>query len=98
MDGFQVELLRRLPLADAVLSLFGYVLDEPFLDGLFEAHRGRCYQDTLRFATLVCLVRDALLVHDGSGRQSFDRGREDGTLPVAVSNAYAKLGRLPAGL
>jgi hypothetical protein len=71
---------------------------EPFLDGLFEAHRGRCYQDALRFPTLVYLVRDALLVHDGSARRSFVRAQEAGELPVAVASAYAKLSRLPVAL
>lgn len=98
MEGFQQELLRRLPLAEAVLSLFSHVLDERFLDGLFDRHRGRCYQDTLKFPTLVYLVRDALLVHDGSGRQSFERAREAGELPVSIANAYGKLSRLPPGL
>ena len=95
---FRRELLSRLPLAEAVLSLFSHVLAEPFLDGLFEAHRGRCYEDALRFPTLLYLVRDALLVHGGSARQSFARAEEAGGLPVAVASAYAKLSRLPVAL
>ena len=73
---FQSRLLSRLPLAEAVLSLFSHVLGEPFLNELFEAHRGRCYEDALRFPSLVYLVRDALLVHGGMpGRASRGHGR-----------------------
>jgi hypothetical protein len=97
-SGFRRELLSRLPLAQAVLALFSHVLGEPFLDGLFERHRGRCYEDALRFPTLVHLVRDALLVHGGSARRSFLRAEEAGGLPVAVASAYAKLSRLPVAL
>jgi hypothetical protein len=95
---FQQELLARLPLAEAVLMMFSHTLDGPFLDGLFAEHRGRCYEDQLTFAALTYLVRDALLVHGGSGRKSFERAAEAGELPVAIANAYGKLGRLPLPL
>src|SRR5687768_10286351 len=100
MDGttFQSELLSRLPLAQAVFRLFAYALPEPFLQELYEEHRGRCYERALTFPQLVYLVRDALLVHEGSGHQSFLRADEAGELPVAVQNAYGKLARLPLPL
>jgi hypothetical protein len=89
------ETLRRLPLAEAVLRLWQWHCDPLFLNDLFEKHRGACYTQKLSFATLVHLIGDALLEHDGSGRQSFQRGRENGELPVSVQAAYQKLGRLP---
>src|SRR5688500_16173202 len=100
MDGttFQSELLARLPLAQAVFRLFAYALPEPFLQELYEEHRGRCYEKALTFPQLVYLVRDALLVHEGSGHRSFRRAEEAGELPVAVQNAYGKLARLPLPL
>jgi len=100
MDGttFQSELLARLPLAQAVFRLFAYALPEPFLQELYEEHRGRCYERALTFPQLVYLVRDALLVHEGSGHRSFRRAEEAGELPVAVLNAYGKLARLPLPL
>ena len=98
MEDFQGELLARLPLARAVFHLFSHVLGEPFLGGLFEAHRGRCYERGLSFPQLVYLVRDALLVHEGSANQSFTRAAEAGELPVAAGNAYGKLSRLPVPL
>lgn len=94
MDGFAVEVLARLPLAQAVFNLFSYVLDEGYLGELFERHRGRCYERELTFHELVFLLRDALLVH-GSGHAGFEAAREAGALPVAIKNVYEKLGRFP---
>lgn len=95
MDDFQRELLARMPLGSAALDLFAYALDARFLDGVFDASRGRCYERELRFSSLVYLIRDALLAHGGSASASFERAAERDALPVATSNAYAKLGRVP---
>src|SRR5207247_367143 len=65
------------------------------LNDLFDRHRGAAYERELSFATLVALTGDALLEHDGSGRQSFQRGRAQGELAVTDQAAYQKLGRLP---
>ena len=98
MDGFQAEALRRLPLAQAVFHLFSHVLDDSHLGDLFERYRGRCYEQDLSFARMVHLLRDALLVHEGSGNASFTAAREAGAVSVAVKNVYEKLGRLPLEL
>ena len=98
MDGFQIELLARLPLAQAALKVFDYVFDLDALNRLFDAHRGRCYQKELSFDVLVYLIRDALVLHHGSGHRSFDDAQRAGELPVALQNVYAKLGRLPPEL
>jgi hypothetical protein len=98
MDGYAIETLARLPLAQAVFEMFSYVLEERGLSELFEQHRGRCYERELTFAAVVYLLRDALLTHAGSGLASFDAAEEAGALPVAVKNVYEKLGRLPLGL
>src|SRR5205085_2051204 len=95
MDDFQRELFDRLPLGQAVLSLFSYVLGAPFLDELYEANRGACYQGKLTFATVLHLVRDALIVHEGSGRASFAKAREQGRLAATPRAVYGKLGRMP---
>jgi hypothetical protein len=97
---FQRELLARLPLADSVLSLLGYLWSPSFLDRLFDEHRGRCYEQDLTFPRLVELVRDALLIHHGSGRASFEAAAEarDEGLPVLVGSVYQKLARLPVAL
>lgn len=96
--AFAREVLNRLPLAEGVLSLWRWICADGPLDDLFERHRGACYHDKIAFPTLVALVRDALLEHDGSGRKSFQRGRECGALAASVEAAYGKLGRLPLAL
>lgn len=98
MDDFNEQVLRRLPLAESVLRVLGYVFEPSFTDELYERHRGRGYERQLSFPVLLELIRDALLLHEGSGRQSFDRAAEAGRLPVTVQNAYAKFGRLPLAL
>src|SRR4051812_101961 len=93
MDDFQRELLDRLPLGQAVMSLFSYVLSDPFLDGIYEANRGPCYQGKLTFPAVLHLVRDALIVHEGSGRASFAKALEQGRLAATPRAVYGKLGR-----
>lgn len=95
---FSKEVLRRLPLAEAVLVLWSFVCESSALDDIFEGHRGRCYEDQLSFPVLVNLIADALLEHSGSGRKSFERGREEGELKVSIVAAYGKLKRLPAAV
>jgi hypothetical protein len=90
--------LPRVPLANAILTAWAYLLQPAMLDALFEKHRGRCYEDTLRFSTFVALIRDALILHHGSGRQSFQRAAQEGTLPTCQEAAYGKLRRIPLPL
>jgi Transposase DDE domain len=94
MDGFDKEVLRRVPLAHATLSLFSYTLNEPFLDEIFRKHRRRGYEALLKFPTLVRLIGDALLVHQGRGLPSFRRADEKGELPVLIGSVYPKLARI----
>jgi hypothetical protein len=92
---FDSEVLQRLPLSEAVLLLARHATAADVLNDLFDRHRGAAYQRELSFATLVTLIGDALLEHDGSGRQSFQRGRHQGELTVSIQAAYQKLARLP---
>jgi hypothetical protein len=94
-QDFDREVLSRLPLAEAVLSLWQFVCDDEHLDGLYHRHRGGTYEKKITFPLMVHLVRDALLEPDGSGHQSFRHARADGTLNAALSSAYDKLGHLP---
>src|SRR5882672_2897545 len=98
MDDFESQLLGRLPLAEAVLSLFDYVLDDDLCQALFEQFRGRCYQDKLTFTTVVRIVRDALVLHGGSANRAIGRAVEDDRLEAAPSGVYRKLGNLPVEL
>lgn len=95
---FAREVLTRLPLAEAVLSLWRWGADPVFLLSVFVQHHGAGYEKEIRFEVLVQLIADALLEHQGSGRKSFERGREQGLLTASVQAVYQKLGRVPLGL
>lgn len=96
--AFFGEVIRRLPLADAVLHLLGYALDKTFLDECFQKHRGQCYEDTLSFPKLVEILTDALLVQHGSARQALLEAQKKEALPVCKEAFYGKLRRLPLNL
>jgi hypothetical protein len=95
---FAREILSRLPLAEAVLSLWRWVADPLFLLSVFARHRGQGYEKEISFGVVVQLIADALLEHQGSGKKSFVRGREQGLLTASVQAVYQKLGRMPLGL
>lgn len=95
---FAREVLTRLPLAEAVLTLWRWVVDEFFLHSVFARHHGAGYEKVISFGSLVQLIADALLEHRGSGRKSFARARERGELAASVQAVYQKLGRVPLGL
>ena len=88
-------ILDRLPLADAVLNLSGLRPRPRRPRRIFQAHRGPSFEQVLAFPTFVQLIADALLQHQGSGRQSFQRAEEQGRLPTSVEAAYGKLRRDP---
>ncbi|HKB42011.1 MAG TPA: hypothetical protein VKD72_36630 [Gemmataceae bacterium] len=98
MDTLARSVLERLPLAEAVLWLWRWIAEDDYLQALFEAHRGRCYEKVIRFPLLVQLIADALLEHGGSANQSFERAIEDDQLPASIQAAYGKLRRLPVAL
>src|SRR5882672_6396267 len=95
---FAREILTRLPLAEAVLSLWRWVADPLFLLSVFTRHCGLGYEKEISFEVLVQLIADALLEHQGSGRKSFERGREHGLLRASPQAVYQKLGRVAWGL
>ncbi len=96
--AFSTSVLERLPLADGVWRVLHYIMADWWLDDVWQRNRGRCYEQTLKFSTLAHLITDALLEHDGSGHQAFERAQEAETLPVSIGSAYEKLGNLPLSL
>ena len=96
--GNVVDLCARMPLAEAVLSIWRFVFDEHRLRGLWEQYRGRCYEKIISFPTMTHLVADALLQYGGSGRRSFEKNKEAGQLESSIQAAFGKLGRLPLKL
>ena len=98
MDGFESDLLKRLPLAEAVLTILRFVWDEDELRRLFDEHRGTGSEVKVTFPLLVNLVLDAIVEHGGSGRESFHQARKDGRLNASDGALYGKLRRLPVRL
>jgi hypothetical protein len=98
LDAYARETLQRLPLADATFSLWAYVLQPRFLAQGFARYRGRSFEDTLTFARLGDLIGQALVEHGGSGRQSFTRAQEQGTLATSSEAVDGKLRRVPLSL
>ena len=90
--------LPSVPLANATLTLWSYLLHPEFLDDFYAKHRGRCYEDLLTFSTIVALTRAALVLHKGSALPALDRASEQGDLPTCQEAYYAKLRRIPPEL
>src|SRR4051795_9793487 len=92
---FSAAVMAKLPLADSVWRLLHYTMDDGWLEDLWTRNRGRCYENESKFSTLAHLIADALLEHEGSGLQAFERAEEAGTLPVSITASYDKLANLP---
>ena len=97
-DVLAAMVLPRVPLANAALTAWSYLLRPEFLEDLFQRHRGRSYEDILTFPEFVALIRDALVLHQGSGLASFEHAAEQGALPTCQEAVYAKLRRVPPQL
>jgi hypothetical protein len=95
MDAFERQLLRRSPLAACVLEVCDFVFDPTFLTSVWDVHRGRCYQDVLKFEDFLRLTRDALVRHGGSAHARFLELERRDAEPVDESNYYRKLARTP---
>jgi Transposase DDE domain len=98
MDGFEREALNRLPLAEAVLQLWGAVAHPETLQDIYARNRGRTFERELSFETIVHLIAAALLEHEGSGHKAMRRAEDDGELTTSIQAIYAKLARLPISL
>jgi hypothetical protein len=94
-DGFTEELMRRLPLARAVMEGFNHAFNPSHLEQLYEANRGNCYSDVLQFSDMVNLTRDALLEHQGSGHRMYQELKRTSSTPAHQSSFYRKLGNMP---
>ena len=96
--SFDIEVCRRLPLADATVQMLRFVADAQFLAELFDQHRGRSYERQISFADLVHLLADGLVVHGQSAHRTFQQAHAAGDLPASARAAYDKIARLPVAL
>ena len=96
-DVLAAMVLPTVPLANATLTTWSYLLHPQFLDDFYAGHRGRCYEDLLTFPAIVALTRDALVLHKGSALPALERAAERGEMPTCQEAYYAKLRRIPPG-
>jgi hypothetical protein len=90
--------LPAVPLANATLTVWSYLLHEEFLHDFYDRHRGRGYEDILTSPTVVALIRDALILHKGSALPALETAAEQGDLPTCQEAFYAKLRRITPAL
>lgn len=98
MNDFTSELMRRSPLAGCVLELSDHLFDESFLQNVYDANRGRCYQDVLSFEDLLAMMRDALIRHGGSAHALFVELEAEDANPADESSFYRKLAKMPVAV
>jgi len=96
--SFALDALARLPLAEAFYTLWAYLATDDTLDALFAQHRGRCYEDQLRFPELVEVLAAALTRYHGSGRRAIADALNRQQLSTQCRAVYGKLARLPLPL
>ncbi len=97
-DEFSVEALRRVPVAEGVLSVLSFLFSEDRMSSLFEHHRGASYEGTLSFHTVVGLMYAAVVEHQAVGSQAFKAARTANQLPVSDQAAYGKIRRMRQSL
>ena len=95
MDAFGIELMRRSPLGTCVLEIFDFAFDDRLLESIWDKHRGRCYEDVLRFDESLRMMRDALVRHGGSAHQMYRGLQRHQADPVDQSCFYRKLAHTP---
>lgn len=95
MDAFEVELMRRSPLAACVLEVCDFIFEDQLLKSIWDQHRGRCYQDVLQFDQLLRMMRDALVRYGGSAHQLYVQLERREADVVDESNFYRKLAHMP---
>jgi hypothetical protein len=96
--SFPLDVLARLPLAEAFYSLWHYLTSHDILQPLYQQHRGNGYQQQLSFRQLVTVVADALIRHRGSGRKAIQDALHHQQLPTQQRAVYGKLSRIPVPL
>ena len=97
-DEFFVEGLRRVPVAEGVLSVLAVLFSEDRMSSLFEKHRGASYEGTLSFHTVVGLLYSAVLEHHAVGSQAFKAARSANQMPASDQAAYGKIRRMRQSL
>jgi hypothetical protein len=99
MEGsFDRQVLAKVPLAEAVLSLLSWCLNEQVLTDAYDRHRDRCHTRLLSFPDFVRLLWDCLSGPWASARSGLVKAAEQGRLSVSLKAFYGKLARVPTAL
>lgn len=98
MEEFNESAAARLPLAEAGLQCLAYLTENTFLSEVFEKYRGRSFEEVLSFATIVNLMTEALLEHEGSANRAIVQAQENHELEASPAAWYGKLRRIPESL
>src|SRR5215210_4065707 len=96
--SFCLDVLARLPLADAFYALWHFLTIDDVLHPLYDRHRGSSYEDQLTFPELVRVVADALTRYHGSGRKAILQAVDHQQLSTQQRAVYGKLSRVPLPL
>ncbi len=89
-----MNVLSKLPLLEAFWRIWGEVFPESFLNGVYDEHRGRCYQKNFSFDHLVYWLHDAMTQHDGKAMATLARHES----PASIQAFYGKVWRMPAAV
>jgi len=95
---FSLEVLARLPLAEAFYGLWNHLTTDDLLRPLYDLHRGASSEDQLTFPQLVRVVADALTRFHGRGRPAILRAIDHQQLSTQQRAVYTKLSRAPLPL
>lgn len=97
-QSLALDVLARLPLAEAFYSLWRHLATQEVLQPLFDRHKGDCHQQQLSFTELVHIVADALTRFHGCDRQAIVAALQAQQLSTQQRAVYGKLSRLPLPL
>jgi IS4 transposase len=93
--SFDLEVCKRLPLADAALHMLRFVAEPAFLAELYDRHRGRSHERKISLSCLVHLLADSLVVHGHSAHRTFQLAQVNGELKASIKAAYEKIAHTP---
>lgn len=97
-DEFSVEAVRRVPVAEGVLSTLAVLFSEERMAKLYEEHRGASYESGLSFHSVVELMYSAVVEHGAVGSAAFKAARAAEKLNVTDQAAYGKIRRIRQSL
>lgn len=97
-NEFSAEAVRRVPVAEGVLSALAVLFSEEWMAALYERHRGASYESELSFHLIKDLMCSAVIEHKSVGSSAFKAARAADKLGVSDQAAYGKIRRMRQSL